>query len=97
MSLKSFYSEDKDGDQLKASTAEVVLFAMGSVFLLVYALLNLFGKALSPRYAVLLIPTLLWVFMRSSRKDMTATANFIAGLFGALGGAILIIVARLLK
>jgi len=46
---------------------------------------------------VLFIPTIYWIFLRASRKDMHATGNLIAGGLGAIGGALVVILTKLIK
>lgn len=93
--LKGFYEEENE--KQKASWAEVFLFLATLILFVIYGVFILFtGTSLSAKLSILLVPTLLWVFMRASRKDMNATANLVAALFGALGGAIVIIVTKLM-
>lgn len=93
--LKGFYEEENE--KQKASSAEVVLFLVTLILFMIYAVFILFtGTSLSAKLSILLVPTLLWVFMRASRKDMNATSNLVAGLFGALGGTIVVIVTKLI-
>ncbi|HAW59282.1 MAG TPA: hypothetical protein DCX03_09785, partial [Bacteroidales bacterium] len=47
------------------------------------------------KFTLLFFPLLFWMLLRSSRKDMHATANWVAGIFGAIGGALLIILSKL--
>ncbi len=36
----------------------------------------------------LFIPTIYWMFLRASRKDMNATGTLLAGAIAAIGGAV---------
>jgi uncharacterized membrane protein len=77
--------------------AEIGLFFISVIGAVIYVWAILAtGSSLFAKFSVLLVPTFLWVFMRVSRKDMNATAGLVAGLFGALGGAIAVIVAKML-
>jgi hypothetical protein len=94
--LKDFYREkEADTEKLTPSWAEMVLFLISLILFVIYAVFILCTKtSLSPKLSILLVPTLLWVFIRASRKDMNATAALAAGLFG--DGAIGVIMTKLL-
>jgi len=81
---------------IKGSTVEIILFYISLVALTVFSIIIWFTSAFHCKYLVLLIPTLIWVFLRSSRKNMTATASWIAAVFGAIGDAVLILLSKLL-
>lgn len=102
--LKDWYYEgsDKKGDDfesrnfaLKGSAVEIFLFYIGFIPLIVLSVLIWCSNEFHLKYSVLLIPTLIWVFLRSSRKDMTATGNWIAAIFGAVGAAVAFLLAKL--
>ncbi len=84
--FRDWYSEESENGP-KASPVEIVLFYVNLLFLLVFSLSVLCADPFRREYLVLFIPSLIWIFLRSSRKDMTATANWVAGFFGAIGGA----------
>ena len=93
--LREIYEEE--GDKPKASLAEIGLFLISVIGVVIYAgFILATGGSLFAKFSILLLLTFLWVFMRVSRKDMNATAGLVAGLFGALGGAIAVIVAKML-
>lgn len=82
---------------LKGSTIEIILFYVGLITLAVFSVVVWCSSVFEWKYLVLFMPTLIWIFLRSSRKNMTATASWIAAIFGAIGGAVLILLAKLLK
>ena len=91
--LKEFYDEGEQPP--KASLVEVLLFFVSVLALLVYSIMVVCSKP-GPQALVLIVPTMFWVFMRVSRKDMKATANLIAVVFGGVGGAIAVFLKELL-
>jgi hypothetical protein len=82
---------------LKGSIIEIILFYLNLIALTVFSIILWNTNMLVWKYLVLFIPTLIWVFLRSSRKNMTATASLIAAIFGAVGGAVLVLLSKLLK
>jgi hypothetical protein len=82
---------------IKGSTVEIILFYISLVALTVFSIIIWFTSSFHWKYLVLFIPTLIWIFLRSSRKNMTATASWIAAVFGAIGGAVLILLSKLLN
>lgn len=91
--FKYLYKEPR-GDP---SYAEVSLFYISIIFSLytiicptpLFAKIHLFG--LETGVSFFLIPTFFWIFLRASRKDMSATSHLIAAGMGALGGALVTI------
>ena len=105
--FKDWYYEGKDFKEsddfksqnfaLKGSTIEIILFYVSLIALTVFSIIVWCTNVFAWKYLVLFIPTLIWVFLRSSRKNMTATASYIAAIFGAIGGAVLVLLSKLLK
>ena len=105
--FKDWYYEGKDFKEsddfksqnfaLKGSTIEIILFYVSLIALTVFSIKVWYTCVFKWKYLVLLIPTLIWIFLRSSRKNMTATATWIAAIFGAIGGAVLVLLSKLLK
>ena len=87
----------KDDNKDKISGVEITLFYLSFISMAIFSWFILWGEGFQWKYLVALIPVLFWMFLRSSRKDMNATGNLIAGIFGALGGAIIVIVSYMLK
>jgi len=98
--FKKWYYEcdekNKDTAHLMGSTVEVFLFYLNIIALIIFSNIIWFANVFLFKYLIFLIPTLLWVFLRSSRKDMTATANWIAAIFGAISGAALVIASKMI-
>lgn len=98
--FKEWYYEG-DGDDfksqifaLKGSTIEIILFYVSLIALTIFSIIVWCATQFIWKYLVLFIPTLIWIFLRSSRKNMTATASWIAAIFGAIGGAFLLLLSR---
>jgi len=91
---EDWYNEN-ESFQVKGSSVEIILFYISIITAFIFAGIALCPEPLQRRYVVLVIPTLFWIFLRSSRKDMNATGTWIAGLSGAFGGAILVLIAKL--
>lgn len=96
--FRDWYSEDNiSGTTVpKESPVEIFLFYVNLLFLFFFSISVLCADTFRRKYLVLFIPTLIWIFLRSSRKDMTATAHWVAGLFGAIGGAASVLLLRIL-
>jgi hypothetical protein len=87
--------EDKKfGDLVtfKASGVEICMFYVSMGFIILFGISALCN--FQPKVLVFLIPFLIWMFLRSSRKNMTATAHWVAGLIGAIGGAALVLLSN---
>lgn len=85
--------ESKEQATYKGSRVEIVIFYVSMFFTLVFGLITGFPCLIHLdkfdfRFLLFLIPLAIWMFLRCSRKDMSATAYLIAGVFGAFGGAI---------
>jgi len=76
----------------KASGVEIFMFYLSMAFVILFGVFAL--CKFQPKLLVFLIPLLIWMFLRSSRKNMTATANWVAGFFGAIGGAALVLLSN---
>ena len=96
--LVKWYNE-VDGDaRYKGSGVEIFMFylSMITTFLLCLLVISLHWIwKFHFEFLFLLIPLPIWMFLRCSRKDMSATAYLIAGLFGAFGGALIVILEEL--
>jgi len=90
--LMDWYNEDKEQLAYKASGVEIFMFYVSMVFIILFGLFA--WCKFQPKVLVCLIPLLIWMFLRSSRKNMTATANWVAGFFGAIGGAALVVLSN---
>ncbi len=86
----------KDDFFLKASVVEIILFYLSLLSMLVLCITVWCSNAFHWKFILFFIPLLIWMFLRSSRKDMQATANWIAGIFGAMGGAALVILGKMI-
>ena len=76
----------KEGDD--PSYAETILFYLSVIFAL-YFIGKIYCDGVFKKTAlVLFIPTIYWMFLRASRKDMRATGTLPAGALAAIGGAI---------
>ena len=93
-----YYEKDvKNAEDIEASGVEIFMFYVSLTVLLIFGLyVVFFGKALEWRYLLTFIPLSIWGFLRCSRKDMRATGNLVAGIFGGIGGSIVWIVAKML-
>ncbi len=89
---KWYYEKDiKDAkDIIEASGVEIFLFYLSLIVLFIFSFFVLFRGNFQWewRYLVVFIPVSIWLFLRCSRKDMSATGKLIAGLFGGIGGSI---------
>ena len=102
--LASWYNEmdetckpaNKEEAAYKGSQVEIFMFYLSMAFTIFFGVLTLLYR-LQPRFLIFLIPLGIWVFLRSSRKDMSATAYLIAGLFGAAGGAFIVILNEIIR
>jgi hypothetical protein len=92
--FRDWYNEDSESGP-KASPVEIFLFYSNLLFLLLFSLSVLCADPFHRKYLVFFIPSLIWIFLRSSRKDMTATAHWVARLFGAIGGASSVLLLRI--
>lgn len=81
---------------LKASAIEILLFYISLVGVFAFLLFVWFSNVFQWKYLLLFVTLPIWMFLRSSRKDMHATANWVAAIFGAIGGAALVIVSRII-
>jgi hypothetical protein len=79
----------------KASGVEIAMFYVSMGFIILFGISAL--CKFQPKLLVFLIPFLIWMFLRSSRKDMAATAHWVAGFLGAIGGAALVLLSLFLK
>ncbi len=97
LSFRDWYKEDESpGIKVpKESPVEIFLFYINLLFLFLFSIIVLCAGTFCEKYLVLFIPTLIWIFLRSSRKDMTATAHWVAGFLGAIGGAASVLLLRL--
>jgi hypothetical protein len=95
--FRDWYKEDDKSESKcpSESGVEIFLFYINLLLLVVFSIIVLCSDTLHRRYLVLFIPTLIWIFLRSSRKDMTATAHWVAGLLGAIGGAGSVLLLRI--
>lgn len=77
ISFRDWYSEDNISETKvpKESPVEIFLFYVNLLFLFFFSISVLCADTFRRKYSVLFIPTLIWIFLRSSRKDMTATAH----------------------
>ncbi len=89
--IKKPYEEKPDSP----SYAEVILFYISTICSLWFSLESWCGFQIE--YLVLLFPAAYWIFLRASRKDMHATGNLIAGGMGAIGGALVVMMTKILK
>lgn len=86
--LISFYDTEKS-----VSVAEAMSFYIGATLLIFYVIIgSCYPTGLDISNLLMLLPLVLWMIIRFSRKDMSATAYLIAGLFG--GGSIGIIITK---
>ena len=76
----------------KGSGVEIFMFYASMVFIILFGGFAWYKFQL--KALVFLIPFLIWMFLRSSRKNMTATAHWVAGLIGAIGGAALVLLSN---
>jgi hypothetical protein len=72
------------------------MFYFSLITTLIFCLFTWFSDEFKFKFSLFLIPLVIWMFLRSSRKDMNATGNLVAGVFGAFGGALIVIVTKLL-
>jgi hypothetical protein len=93
--MKNYFRDwyDESGKE-KASGVEIFLFYVNLLFLICF-LITVLADTFCTKYLVLFIPSLIWIFLRSSRKDMAATAHWVAGFFGAIGGAGSVLLLRI--
>ena len=89
-----YWYNEKGSEGAEASPVEICLFYV-NIILLACFLVGVLADTLCTKYLVLFIPSLVWIFLRSSRKDMTATAHWVAGFFGAIGGAASVLLLRI--
>lgn len=93
--MKNYFRKWYDeSEKEKASGVEIFLFYV-NLFILIYFLIAVLTDTFCTKCLVLLIPLLIWIFLRSSRKDMAATAHWVAGFFGAVGGAASVLLLRI--
>jgi len=92
--FRNWYNES---EQDKISGVEIALFYLSLISLSIFSWLVWGKEGFQWKHLVTLIPVFFWMFLRSSRKDMQATGKLIAGILGALGGAIVVIVSYMLK
>ena len=92
-----WYNEDKDQLVYKGSKVEIFMFYLSMGFIILFGVLVLACCKFQPKFLLSLIPLPIWMFLRCSRKDMSATAYLIAGLFGAFGGALVVILERIFR
>jgi len=85
--FRTWYAESKDNDKSGISDVEIFFFYISIVTVIIFSLVVLISN-FQNKLSVLLFPLPIWLFLRSSRKDMSATANWIAAIFAAIGGAI---------
>lgn len=97
--FRDWYKEDDKSESKcpSESGVEIFLFYISLLLLVVFSIIVLYFDTftLRRRYLVLFIPILIWIFLRSSRKDMNATAHWVAGLLGAIGGAGSVLLLRI--
>jgi hypothetical protein len=89
--FREWYDESEKGN---ASGVEIFLFYVNLIILICF-LIAVLTDTFCTKYLVLFIPTLIWIFLRSSRKDMAATAHWVAGFLGALGGAASVLLLKI--
>lgn len=96
--VKWYYEVDGDSSY-KGSGVEVVMFYFSMLATLAFCGFTWHNldicEKFQYKYLLLLIPLAIWMFPRCSRKDMKATAYLIAGLFGAFGGALVVILQKI--
>jgi hypothetical protein len=88
--FRDWYCEEKE----QPSSVEIFLFYINIPFLVCFMFFVLTNTSYA-KYLILLLPLLIWIFMRSSRKDMKATAHWVAGFIGAIGGAASILLLKI--
>ena len=93
--MKNYFRGWYDENSGKASTAEMFLFYVSLLVIFFFIISVLFDGTFCGKHLVLFTPTLIWIFLRSSRKDMKATAHWVAGLLGAIGGAASVLLLRI--
>lgn len=86
----------KDDFFLKASGVEIFFFYLSILSTVIFCILVAISDVFQWKFIILFFPILFWMLLRSSRKDMHATANWFAAIFGALGGAALIIASKII-
>lgn len=101
--LSDWYNEkntspmpNKEDFYLKGSAVEICFFYFGVLTTVIFCLVIWLSDKFHWKFLLLLLPVLFWVFLRSSRKDMNATGNWIAGFSGMVGGIIIPILAKTL-
>jgi hypothetical protein len=95
--LNKLYGESGDEKYSpSASVLEAFLLCLSIISFIVFILLVEWWGNFAPKHLFILFPAVLWMFLRASRKDMKATGNMIAGSIGAIGGALFVIVAKLI-
>ena len=93
--IKATIKEAKDFDHVfifKGSGVEIFMFYVSMGFIILFIVFAWYK--FQPKLLVFLIPFLIWMFLRSSRKDMAATAHWVAGFLGAIGGAALVVLSN---
>ena len=95
--FRKWYEEvsTSERNSSRESTVEIFFFYINLLLLFIFSIIFLCTDMFHEKYLVLFIPTLIWIFLRSSRKDMTATAHWVAGFFGAIGGAASVLLLRI--
>jgi uncharacterized protein YodC (DUF2158 family) len=89
-------AKDQEEAPYKGSTVERFMFNLSVLTTILFCVITSIPSLWPCRkfhfqFLFLLIPLAIWMFLRCSRKDMSATAYLIAGLFGAFGGALVVI------
>lgn len=87
----------RDDFFLKASGVEIFLFYLNLLAIIGFCITICLNNNFHWRYLLFFVSLPLWMFLRSSRKDMSATANWVAAIVGAIGGGILVIASKLIK
>jgi len=95
-------AKDQEEAPYKGSTVERFTFNLSVLTTILFCVITSIPSLWPCRkfhfqFLFLLIPLAIWMFLRCSRKDMSATAYLIAGLFGAFGGALVVILERIFR
>ena len=81
--LKLLYEESNE-----PSYAESILFYLSIICAFIFIGIIYCDGVFKKTAMVLFIPTIYWMFLRASRKDMHATGTLLAGAVAAIGGAV---------
>jgi hypothetical protein len=94
--LKKLYCEDWEEVYCpSASFFEAFLFCLSIICAFLLVLIE-WQCNFVLKHLLILFPIGFWIFLRASRKDMKATGNMIAGSIGAILGALIVILTKLI-